>query len=177
MISLIDNTLVGETSAAAAAEAASAPARLLVLGVGNLLMGDEGVGVHALRLLEHENLGAGVRLLDGGTGGINLLREFDGVRDIVLVDATMDGQPDGTVSFIKPRHAGELPRGLGAHDFGLKDLFAVAALLEEMPSVHLYTVSVSEVRPMCLELSPAVAAAVPEVVHAVRALALRLLAG
>lgn len=176
MISLIDNTLVGEASAATAAEASSAPARVLVLGVGNLLMGDEGVGVHALRLLEQERLVAGVRLLDGGTGGINLLREFDGVRDIVLIDATIDGQPDGTVTFLQPRTAGELPRGLGAHDFGLKDLFAVSALLETMPSVHLYTISVSEVRPMCLELSPAVAGAVPEVVHAVRALVLRLVA-
>ena len=136
---------------------------MLVLGVGNLLMGDEGVGVHVLRLLEQAPPPAGVRLLDGGTGGINLLLEFDGVRDIVLIDATRDGQRGRHITFLQPRNAGELPRGLGAHDFGLKDLFAVSALLDQMPSVHLFTISVEQIRPMCLELSPAVAAAVPDV--------------
>ena len=49
-------------------------------------------------------------------------------------------------------------------------------LLGRLPRIHLYTISVEEVRPMCTELSPAVAAAVPEVVHTVRALAARLAA-
>ena len=58
----------------------------------------------------------------------------------------------------------------------MKDLFAAAALLGRLPRIHLYTVSVEEIRPMCTELSPAVAAAVPEVVHTVRGLAARLAA-
>jgi hydrogenase maturation protease len=113
----------------------------------------------------------GVRLLDGGTGGINLLLEFDDVRDIVLIDATRDGKPAGTITFLQPRDAGDLPRGLGAHDFGLKDLFTVSALSGRSPSIHLFTVSVEEIRPMCMDLSPAVAAAVPEVARAVCELA------
>ena len=175
MLGLIDNALVGEPSASRAAVAVGS-ARVLVLGVGNLLMGDEGVGVHVLRRLEQEAAVPGVRLLDGGTGGINLLVEFDGVRDIVLIDATRDGQAAGSITFLQPRIAGELPRGLGAHDFGLKDLFAVADLLGWLPAIHLFTISVEQIRPMCMELSPAVAAAVPEVVQAVRALAGRLIA-
>jgi hydrogenase maturation protease len=139
-------------------------------------MGDEGVGIHVIRELEHESLGEGTRLLDGGTGGINLLVEFEGARDIVMIDATRDGRPAGTITFLQPESVGELPRGLGAHDFGLKDLFAAAALLGQMPRIHLYTIAVEEVRPMCTELSAAVAAAVPEVVHTVRALAARLVA-
>ncbi len=177
MISLIDNTLVGEASASQAGGGyRSARARVLVLGVGNLLMGDEGVGVHVLRLLEKNAPPAGVRLLDGGTGGINLLLEFDGVEHIVLIDATRDGQAAGSITLLQPRHAGELPRGLGAHDFGLKDLFAVAALLGQLPTIHLFTISVEQICPMCMALSPAVVAAVPEVVLAVRALAEKLLA-
>ena len=175
MLGLLDATLVGEASAGPAQGAAGD--RVLVLGVGNLLMGDEGVGIHVLRQLEHEQPVAGVRLLDGGTGGVNLLVEFDGALDIVLIDATRDGRPAGTISFLQPKLAGDLPRGLGAHDFGLKDLFAAAALIGRLPRIHLYTIAVEEVRPMCTELSPAVAAAVPEVVHTVRALAARLAAG
>jgi hydrogenase maturation protease len=175
MLSLIDSTLVGETYAARPQGAVGD--RVLVLGVGNLLMGDEGVGVHVLRRLEHEPALPGVRLLDGGTGGINLLVEFEGARDIVLVDATRDGQPAGTITFLQPDSVGELPRGLGAHDFGLKDLFAAAALLGQLPRIHLYTIAVEEVRPMCTELSVAVDAAVPRIVRTVHALAARLASG
>jgi hydrogenase maturation protease len=170
MPGLIDNMQVGDLPVRQARVATHA-ARVLVLGVGNLLMGDEGAGVHVVRLLEHGTLPDGVRLLDGGTGGINLLLEFDGVRDIVLIDATRDGQAAGTITLLHPRHAGELPRGLGAHDFGLKDLFAVSALLDQFPSLHLFTISVEHIQPMCLELSPAVAAAIPKVARAVHQLA------
>jgi hydrogenase maturation protease len=137
-------------------------------------MGDEGVGIHVMRQLEHQPLLARVRLLDGGTGGINLLTELEGARSVVLIDATRDGQPAGTISYLQPKQIGELPRGLSAHDFGLKDLFATAALLGSFPDIHLYTVSVEELKPMCMELSAAVSAAVPEVVHTVHAHAARL---
>lgn len=173
MASLIDNMLVGEL-AAKPLEVSDHCSRVLVLGVGNLLMGDEGVGVHVLRQLEQGVSLNGVRLLDGGTGGINLLLEFDGVRDVILIDATRDGKVVGTITFLQPQNTGELPRGLGAHDFGLKDLFAVSDLLGQMPTIHLFTISVEQIRPMCMELSPAVAAAVPEVVFAVSTLSRNL---
>ena len=175
MISLLDSTLVGEGFSAL--RQGTIGDRILILGVGNLLMGDEGVGIHILRQLEHERPVAGVRLLDGGTGGVNLLTELDGASDIVMIDATRDGQPAGTITFLQPGFVGELPRGLGAHDFGLKDLFAAAALLGRLPRIHLYTISVETVNPMCIELSAAVAAAVPEVVQTVHALAARLASG
>ena len=174
MHGLMDNTLVGEPSANHPKTEEHQSARVLVLGVGNLLMGDEGVGVHVLRALEMETPSPELRLLDGGTGGINLLSEFDGVRDIILIDATRDGQSAGTIRFLQPRNVTDLPRGLGAHDFGLKDLFAVSALLDQTPSIHLFTISVEEIRPMSMELSSAVEAAVPEVVRSVRKLADRL---
>ncbi len=174
MAALLDSPLVGEANSAA--PQGTVGDRVLVLGVGNLLMGDEGVGIHILRRLERERPVAGVRLLDGGTGGVNLLTEFDGADDIVMIDATRDGRRAGTITFLQPEFVGDLPRGLGAHDFGLKDLFAAAALLGRLPRIHLYTIAVEEVRPMCTELSPAVAAMVPAVVRAVHTHAARLAA-
>lgn len=168
-----------ELSASPASRETGAPqpaAQVLLLGVGNWLMGDEGVGIHVVRELETQPPLFGVRTLDGGTGGVNLLLELEGMRDVVMVDATRDGQPAGTVTLLQPRRVGDLPRGLGAHDFGLKDLFAAAALLGQLPNIHLYTISVEELKPMCTDLSPAVSAAVPEVVHAMHALAARLAA-
>ena len=158
---LLDSTLVGE---AHAQPSNSLPAAsVLILGVGNVLMGDEGVGVHVIRQLENKPALPGVRLLDGGTGGVNLLAEFDLVQAMILIDATRDGRPDGTITYLHPKRVTELPRGLGAHDFGLKDLFAASALIGRLPQLYLYTVSVSTIRPMTMELSGIVAAAVPRV--------------
>lgn len=169
---LLDSLLVGEGGAAPRAASANAP--VLVLGVGNVLMGDEGLGVHVIRRLETEAEIPGVRLLDGGTGGVNLLAEFESVRAIVLVDATRDGKPVGRVSYLRPQRVTELPRGLGAHDFGLKDLFAASALIGRMPELHLYTVSIDVIHPMCTELSPPVAASLATIVGLMHARAARL---
>jgi hydrogenase maturation protease len=169
---LIDSTLVGEPFASSPAPATGA--HVLVLGIGNVLMGDEGVGVHVLRALELEPAIPGVRLLDGGTGGVNLLAEFDGASAILLVDATYDGHDAGTVTYLEPQRVADLPRGLGAHDFGLKDLFAAAALLGRLPPLHLYTISVKTIRPMCTELSPEVGAAIDATVQRVYEQALGL---
>ncbi len=171
---LLDTTLVGEDSPVPVAPNFDAP--VLILAVGNLLMGDEGVGVHTLRALEHEPLVPGARLLDGGVAGVNLLEDIQRARAVIMIDATRDGSPAGTVKLLRPKTVGAIPQGLSAHDFGLKDLFAAAALLGAMPDVHLFTISVVEVKPMCIELSPPVASAIPEVLHAVRALAARLAA-
>lgn len=150
---------------------------VLVLGVGNWIMGDEGVGIHVVRRFADLHAVPGVRVLDGGTGGINLLIEFDGVRDVVLVDATRDHRPAGTVTLLRPERVGDIPRGLGAHDFGLKDLFAAATLLGRMPNLYLFTISVEEIHPMCTELSPPVEAVVTEVACAIHQLAEKLAHG
>jgi len=147
---------------------------VLVLAVGNLLMGDEGVGLHALRELERMPSVPGVRLLDGGTGGVNLLAELQSARVVVMLDATRDGRPAGTIALLRPDRVADLPRGLSAHDFGVKDLFAAAALLGHLPEIHLLTISVEEVKPMCMDLSAPVAAAVPVAAGKAYALVRRL---
>jgi hydrogenase maturation protease len=141
----------------------------LVLGIGNLLMGDEGVGVHAVRRLEG-TLPPHVTLLDGGTGGFHLLGELADHDPVFLIDATLDGRPPGTVSEIEPRYASDFPRTLTAHDIGLRDLVESAALLGRLPRIRLVTVSVGDLQPMEMTLSPEVAAAIPEVVQRIHRL-------
>ena len=139
--------------------------RILVMGVGNLLMGDEGVGVHAVRRLEAETWPANVRLMDGGTGGFHLLEHFSECDLLVMIDATLDGRAPGTVSVIEPTYASDYPKSLSAHDIGLKDLVESAALLNTLPRVILITISVADLQPMQLRLSPAIEASLPEVVR------------
>jgi len=139
------------------------PGRPLILGVGNLLMGDEGVGVAAIRHLEQKGFGERAELVDGGTSGFHLLGLFRHQQHLILIDAATDDQPVGTVSLIRPRYASDFPPTLTAHDIGLKDLLESAALLGDLPEVDLITVSIGDLGLMTMELSPAVAAALPQI--------------
>lgn len=142
----------------------------LVLGIGNLLMGDEGVGVHVLRRLQEQTDSVPADLVDGGTGGFHLLGFFETYERIVLVDAASDGQVPGTVRVIRPRYASDYPPTLAAHDIGLKDLIESVQLLGKRPEVALVTISISAPGDMSLELSDAVESAVESAVRTVREL-------
>ena len=145
------------------------------MGVGNVLIGDEGVGVHAVRLLEQRAWPAGVSLLDGGTGGFHLLSHVGACDILIMIDATLDGRPPGTIAVVEPRYASDFPRALSAHDIGLKDLVDSAAILGSLPRVLLVTISVESLQPMQMALSPAVEAILPEVVAAVERLVASLM--
>jgi hydrogenase maturation protease len=141
----------------------------LVLGIGNLLMGDEGVGVRVVEALERARWRpAGVTLVDGGTGGFHLLEYLQEFTPIVMIDATLDGQPAGTVSVLRPKYASDFPRALTAHDIGLRDLVETAALLGSLPPITLVTISIAEIQSMVTTLTPAVAAAIPAAAALVR---------
>jgi hydrogenase maturation protease len=136
----------------------------LVMGVGNLLMGDEGVGVHvAQRLLAGPPLPPDVELLDGGTGSFTLLEALTAYPRAVIIDACLDGRPPGTVRIRRPRRSAHFPTALGAHDIGLRSMVEAAEMLGQLPRVTLITVSTRLPFIMGLQLSPAVAQAVPRV--------------
>jgi hydrogenase maturation protease len=139
----------------------------LVLGIGNLLMGDEGIGVHVVRRVERLALPEGVQCLDGGTGSFVLLEPMQAARRIVLIDATVDGLPAGTVRRLEPRFSAEYPRTLTAHDIGLKDLLDAFHMLGSPAEVVLFAVSIAPLHEMGDELTPALAAHVDEIVRQV----------
>lgn len=139
-------------------------ATVLVVGVGNTLLGDEGVGVHAVRHLEGLALPAGVELLDGGTGGFLLLGPMQEAGRVVLIDATLDDKPPGTVTRLKPRFSSDYPRTLTAHDIGLKDVLDAFYLTgADPPDVTLFAVTIPEPNGLSTELSAEIAALVPEI--------------
>jgi len=97
-------------------------AEILVMGVGNILLGDEGVGVHAIEYMKDKSFPVKVELLDGGTGGFHLLSLVNEYKKMVLIDAACDGHSPGTVRIIKPKYSSDFLRTLTTHDIGLKDL-------------------------------------------------------
>jgi len=145
--------------------------RPIILGVGNLLLGDEGIGVLAVRRLETSDLAERADIIDGGTGGFHLLEYFQGRPRLILIDAAADGAPPGTVSHLEPRFASDFPRSLSAHDIGLRDLIEAASLTADgLPRMDLITVSVESRQAMTLDVSAAVLDALPEVERRVREL-------
>ena len=138
---------------------------ILILGVGNYLMGDEGVGVHLIQEMAKLNLPEYLDILDGGTGGFLLLSCFEAYRTVIFVDATMDGKEEGTISLIQPKFASDFPSALSVHDVGLKDMIEAVYLMDSKPNIPLFTISIKEMVPMTIELSSKVKEAIPQTIE------------
>jgi hydrogenase maturation protease len=143
--------------------------KTLVLGLGNVIMGDEGVGVHVVRALEGLELPANVECLDGGTGGFVLLEPLQQADHIILIDATDDGNPQGTVSRTTPRFSQDYPPTLTAHDIGVKDLLDAFYMHSGEREVVLYAISIDPRQPISMDLSEACLAARDEAVKRIAA--------
>ncbi len=139
----------------------------LILGVGNLLLKDEGVGIHVIQSMEKESLPAHVHLMDGGTGGLHLLSWLQGYDRIIMIDATLDNNPPGTVRLIQPRYATDFPPLMSAHEIGLKDMIDAMILTDDLPETHLIVISAANINEVGMELTPEVEAAIPEVIRTI----------
>jgi len=142
----------------------------LVLGIGNVLLGDEGAGIHVVTRLQEEGF-TGADLVDGGTGGLHLLGLIQAYRHVIIADAALDQYPAGNVRIVKTRYAKDFPHYLSAHEIGLKDLLDAAFLLGDVPELSLVAISVKDFREIGLELSPEVKAAVTVAAEKVKELA------
>ena len=147
---------------------------ILVLGIGNYLMGDEGVGVHVATRLQEQNL-PGMDTVDGGTGGFHLLDYFESYENIILLDATLDDNPNGTIRLIKPRFANDFPNAMSTHDIGLKDMVSALQLMGKMPSIHLFVVSIESLQQQGIELTNEIEAVIPALIVKIKELANQLL--
>jgi hydrogenase maturation protease len=124
-----------------------------VLGLGNVLMGDEGIGVYVVRALEKYTLPAGVECLDGGTGGFILLEPLEDAGRIILIDAAADGNPPWTVTRTTPKFSRDYPPTLTAHDVGVKDLLDVFYMRGGDREVVLYAITIDPQQPIRMSLS------------------------
>ena len=143
--------------------------KTLVLGLGNVIMGDEGIGVHVVRALEKVPLPPNVECLDGGTGGFILLEPLQAAEHIILIDATDDENPPGTVTRTTPRFSKDYPPTLTAHDIGVKDLLDAFYMHSGEREVVLYAISIDPKQPISMDLSEQCLAARDEAVKRIAA--------
>lgn len=106
----------------------------LVLGLGNLVHADDGVGVHAIHLLQQDpRVPSDVTLIDGGTQGLSLLPHISGFSRVLVIDAIHAGEPPGTVVVYKGSSLDGLPGKASVHQLGFADLMIAMKLLGETP--------------------------------------------
>ncbi len=140
-----------------------------IIGVGNLLLKDEGIGIHAVRELQQKALPAGVEVLDGGVAGIGLLDFFPGVQKLVLIDAADMNLAPGTVVRFTPEEIRSQAGGpkFSAHDVGLLEVLELAgALGQSPPEVVIIGVQPGEIS-WGTDLTPEVRNSLPLVVEMV----------
>ena len=135
---------------------------ILILGIGNYLMGDEGVGVHFVNKLTQSDFPEDISFMDGGTGGFLLIPYLESHPVAIIIDATMDGKEAGSISLLKPKFSNDFPLSLSGHNFGLKDMVEILTMFDRMPEIYLYTVSIDNMDPMVTELSPKVEASLSQ---------------
>jgi hydrogenase maturation protease len=141
----------------------------LILGIGNILLQDEGVGVRIVEHLQrHYHFPDTVQLLDGGTMGLDLLHCLEGIDRLLVIDAVDARQPPGTfIRLVNDEIPTFLGRGISPHQLGLSDILSVAQLCNILPpQIVLLGVQPASVD-TGLELSPAIAAQVDMLVEAV----------
>ncbi len=136
--------------------------KTLVLGLGNILLSDEGVGVHIVRLLqERYEFPQEVDLMDGGTLGLDLLPYVEDAQRLLIVDAVQMDAPAGTVARLEGDEVMAIFRTpISLHQMGVNDLLAAARLLDRYPEQVVLWGIQPAVLDVGLELSPPVAAQV-----------------
>ncbi len=109
--------------------------RLLVLGLGNTLMGDEGFGSEVIRRLKGESLPDNVILFEGGVGGFNLLGQLEGVKKLIVVDTMMSPSPPGEIRMLTPGPELAEPGKdiISFHQVGVLDLLQMWSLTGQPP--------------------------------------------
>jgi hydrogenase maturation protease len=142
--------------------------KTLILGLGNVLLNDEGIGVHSVNRMTAMEWPEGVDLLDGGTGGFMLLSLFQEYDAMIIIDATLSQKKQDQIKVLKPKYSTDFPPTLSAHSLGLKDMIDSAILIQNLPNVYLITVPIETPQNMEMKLSEKLEARIPEIIKAVK---------
>jgi hydrogenase maturation protease len=140
---------------------------LLVIGCGNLLASDDGVGIEIVRRLQEMELPQGVKIVEAGTPGLQLLDIWEKAEQVIIVDAVRSGEPVGTVhcfdaTLLPPREF--MP--LSSHGINVIDAIELGKLLgKNPPELRIVGVEILSSEPYNEGLTPQVAMAVPRAIQ------------
>ncbi len=142
--------------------------KILVLGLGNVLLNDEGIGVRTVEKMKDIQLPPGVDLLDGGTGGFVLLSLFHEYNVIIIIDATLSDDAQGTIKVMEPKFSSDFPKSMSTHELGMKDMIESAMLLEKVPKLYLIAVTINPQQEMDMKVSPDLESKIPLIIKQIK---------
>lgn len=145
----------------------TAPA-ITVLGIGNILLRDDGLGIRALEALRRDfSFPGNVTLIDGGTTIFHNMEIFAAAEKMIVFDAVkLDGPPGTVYAFNPDEYRVKLPRKATSHDVGVLNTLSIMELIgKKPPEVIIIGVQPKEYDTWSEELTPEVAAAIPEMVR------------
>ena len=140
---------------------------VLVLGVGNMLLADEGAGVRVVEELHRlYKIPESLEVIDGGTMGMDLLPYFDDRTHLIVIDAvnTGTGKPGHTVRLELEDPPSFFRTMVSPHQLGMAEVLGVAAMTDNMPPKIIVIGVEPASMETSLELSPEVEARIPEMV-------------
>lgn len=142
---------------------------IIVLGIGNLLMQDDGVGVHVINYLSEQGVSEGVELVDGGTHSYDLMEYFVADANIIVVDAMHAGGQPGTIYRAPLEDLGLKPQDhmVSLHEVHFIEAVQMARMLGHQPEILVYGIE-PQVVALSMEMTPDVAAAVPKVAELIQ---------
>jgi hydrogenase maturation protease len=148
------------------------PAHILVLGIGNVLRGDDGIGIRVLEhLIRHHAPQPGVTFLDGGTLGFALVEPIAHAQGLILIDAAQMDAPPGTIQVFHGAAMNPFllsPHGDDPHAVGVREALGMAHLLGNAP-LHVALVAIQPaVTHWHTNLSDAVQQALPYAIQSVQ---------
>jgi hydrogenase maturation protease len=115
---------------------------IAVLGLGNLVHADDGVGIHAIHQLQRDpRISPDVMLLDGGTQGLSLASHISGFARLLVIDAVDAGERPGTLMRFEGEALQGMPGKPSVHQLGFADLMIALKLLDESPE-HVVVIGV-----------------------------------
>lgn len=141
----------------------------VIIGIGSILLKDDGVGVYVIRQLENENLPSTIKLVDGGTSTLDTLSYFLDYKKIIVIDCLKAGYKPGTIYKINPKDIkGYKKENLSIHDVQILDVVKMANMLGRFPNVIIFGIEPEEI---CLdtEMTENIKNKIPEIIKHIKA--------
>jgi len=141
---------------------------VLILGIGNILLKDEGVGVYTIRKMMEMDLPPEIELMDGGTMGLNLLFHIEGRKKVIVIDTATAGDPPGTIyRFTDESLVNNKPMLRTAHGIDFTDVINTSKMLGTKPDEIVFIGIEPESLDEGLELTPTIEKRVPVLIKIV----------
>ncbi len=142
--------------------------KITVLGIGNLLLKDEGVGIHVIEALKKEPLPENVELVDGAVAGFDLLPIVESCDKLIVVDAIKTSESPGTIYKFDPQHIDvKKDANVSLHDMDFFQVLEFAKKHKRLPLTQMIAIVPKEIE-LGMDLTPELKKKMPEIVALVK---------